>query len=79
VRGAVETEGAEMGAAVGAEVEISGADEFVPDETVWAEAEDESAAAARMLIRSFFTGRLSIPNRFRRGRNRERGRAYSLY
>jgi hypothetical protein len=37
----------------------------VPDETVWAEAEDDKTATARTLIRSLFTGSLSIQNSLR--------------
>jgi hypothetical protein len=62
VRGADET----TGTPVETEVEIAGGGmaKIVPDETVWAEAEDDSAAAARMPIRSVFTGTWSILNRF---------------
>jgi hypothetical protein len=67
VRGAVET----TGTPVVAEVDVAGggAAEVVPDEDVWAEAEDERTAAARMPIMSVFTGCLSIQNRFRQVRN----------
>jgi hypothetical protein len=67
VRGAVET----TGSPVVAEVDVAGggAAEVVPDEDVWAEAEEESTAAARMPIMSVFTGCLSILNRFPSGRN----------
>jgi len=59
---AVETAGALVDEVV--EIAGGGAVGAVPEEGIWAEAEEESAAAARMAIRSLFTGRLSIPNRF---------------
>jgi hypothetical protein len=75
----VETEGAEKAVAGAAKeaVDIAGAaavvvdtedgsgEGGVPEDTVWPEADDDSAAAARMLIRKLFTGTASIPNRFR--------------
>jgi hypothetical protein len=64
--GAVETAGA-------------GAAKDVPDEAVWAEAEDDRTAAARTLIRSLFTGKASIPNRpWGRGKRRVSGAACRL-
>jgi hypothetical protein len=66
VRGAVETAG--MPAETEVEIAGGGTAKAVPDETVWAEAEDERTAAARMPIRSVFTGSMSISNRFPSGR-----------
>jgi len=63
------------GGAMTIEVETAGAPAVgaVPDETVWAEAEDDSNAAARMLMRSLFTGNPSIQNRLRPRGKREAG------
>jgi len=57
---AVETRGA--AAVVSVETD-GGSEDGVPEDTVCPRADDDSAAAARTLIRKLFTGRASIQNR----------------